>query len=367
MVVHAGRSRAPRRFRPSGARADEVSALLAAGEAERNGLVVRALIADERQRLGAISFRDLERARRRRSSGPARDRGHARAVARARRARAAARGRGRAAHAAERSSSAGSSSGSSTRSRSASTSSTASTASQAWNRKRETGMQGVSREEAIGRTIFEILHRQPADSLRQRVRRSLRDRAACRPSTWSRRRAASCARSASRRSRCGSTDGRHHARDRDRRGRHRVARGAGAVRPGREARRHRPARRGRHARDQQSARDDRRLRREPRRCARRHAPTAATPRDGDEYLRIIDNEVHRCKGIIDWPARLQPAEGGRQGEHVDINDGRRAHAVPRQAPRALQEDAASRRELERPARAGRTANASSSSRSSWRC
>ena len=37
---------------------------------------------------------------------------------------------------------------------------------QAWNRKRETGMQGVSREEAIGRTIFEILHRQPAEVLR---------------------------------------------------------------------------------------------------------------------------------------------------------------------------------------------------------
>ena len=37
---------------------------------------------------------------------------------------------------------------------------------QAWNRKRETGGQGVSREEAIGRTIFEILHRQPAEVLR---------------------------------------------------------------------------------------------------------------------------------------------------------------------------------------------------------
>ena len=36
-----------------------------------------------------------------------------------------------------------------------------------WNTKRETGMQGVSREEAIGRTIFEILHRQPADVLRR--------------------------------------------------------------------------------------------------------------------------------------------------------------------------------------------------------
>jgi two-component system NtrC family sensor kinase len=37
---------------------------------------------------------------------------------------------------------------------------------QAWNRKRETGMQGVAREEAVGRTIFEILHRQPAATLR---------------------------------------------------------------------------------------------------------------------------------------------------------------------------------------------------------
>ncbi len=37
---------------------------------------------------------------------------------------------------------------------------------QAWNRKREIGLQGVSREEAIGRTIFEILHRQPAEVLR---------------------------------------------------------------------------------------------------------------------------------------------------------------------------------------------------------
>ena len=37
----------------------------------------------------------------------------------------------------------------------------------AWNRKRETGLQGVLREEALGRTIFEILRRQPADVLRQ--------------------------------------------------------------------------------------------------------------------------------------------------------------------------------------------------------
>jgi two-component system NtrC family sensor kinase len=37
---------------------------------------------------------------------------------------------------------------------------------QAWNKKRETGLQGVSREEAVGRTIFEILHRQSAATLR---------------------------------------------------------------------------------------------------------------------------------------------------------------------------------------------------------
>jgi len=34
---------------------------------------------------------------------------------------------------------------------------------QAWNREREIGLEGVSREEAIGKTIFEILHRQPAE------------------------------------------------------------------------------------------------------------------------------------------------------------------------------------------------------------
>ncbi len=38
---------------------------------------------------------------------------------------------------------------------------------QAWNRKRETGTQGVPREEALGRTIFDILHRQPRDLLRR--------------------------------------------------------------------------------------------------------------------------------------------------------------------------------------------------------
>jgi two-component system, NtrC family, sensor kinase len=38
---------------------------------------------------------------------------------------------------------------------------------QAWNHTRETGLQGISRGEALGRTIFEILHRQPAETLRR--------------------------------------------------------------------------------------------------------------------------------------------------------------------------------------------------------
>jgi two-component system, NtrC family, sensor kinase len=37
----------------------------------------------------------------------------------------------------------------------------------AWNRKRETGTQGVSREDAVGREIFEVLHRQPHDLLKR--------------------------------------------------------------------------------------------------------------------------------------------------------------------------------------------------------
>jgi two-component system NtrC family sensor kinase len=37
----------------------------------------------------------------------------------------------------------------------------------AWNHKRETGLQGVARSDAIGRTIFEVMHRQPAALLKQ--------------------------------------------------------------------------------------------------------------------------------------------------------------------------------------------------------
>src|SRR6266487_1565466 len=37
----------------------------------------------------------------------------------------------------------------------------------AWNRKRETGMQGVSREDAVGRDVFEVLDRQPRELLKR--------------------------------------------------------------------------------------------------------------------------------------------------------------------------------------------------------
>jgi two-component system NtrC family sensor kinase len=38
---------------------------------------------------------------------------------------------------------------------------------QAWNRKRETGTQGVVRDEVMGRTVFDVLHRQPRELLRR--------------------------------------------------------------------------------------------------------------------------------------------------------------------------------------------------------
>lgn len=39
----------------------------------------------------------------------------------------------------------------------------------AWNRKRETGTQGVAREDAIGRSVFEVLYRQPSNRIREEL------------------------------------------------------------------------------------------------------------------------------------------------------------------------------------------------------
>ncbi|MDH4349915.1 MAG: ATP-binding protein [Gemmatimonadota bacterium] len=38
---------------------------------------------------------------------------------------------------------------------------------QAWNRKRETGTQGVARDTALGRPVFDVLHRQPRDLIKE--------------------------------------------------------------------------------------------------------------------------------------------------------------------------------------------------------
>jgi two-component system NtrC family sensor kinase len=40
----------------------------------------------------------------------------------------------------------------------------------AWNRKRETGTQGVAREDAIGKSVFEVLYRQPRERLLEELK-----------------------------------------------------------------------------------------------------------------------------------------------------------------------------------------------------
>jgi two-component system NtrC family sensor kinase len=44
---------------------------------------------------------------------------------------------------------------------------------QAWNRKRETGVQGIDREEVIGRDVFDVLYRQPRGLLKAEFDRAL--------------------------------------------------------------------------------------------------------------------------------------------------------------------------------------------------
>jgi len=46
---------------------------------------------------------------------------------------------------------------------------------QAWNRKRETGTQGVGRDEVIGRSVFDVLYRQPRDMLKAEFDRAFLD------------------------------------------------------------------------------------------------------------------------------------------------------------------------------------------------
>jgi two-component system NtrC family sensor kinase len=42
-----------------------------------------------------------------------------------------------------------------------------------WNRKRETGTQGLRRADVLGRPVFDVLHRQPSDELREEFHRVL--------------------------------------------------------------------------------------------------------------------------------------------------------------------------------------------------
>src|SRR6266540_3086378 len=139
----------------------------------------------------------------------------------------------------------------------------------AWNRKRETGTQGVSREDALGRGVFEVLDRQPRELLQHQDSHAAGRR-------------------------------RDLARDHDRRRRDRVAAGATAPHANREARRPGAARRRRHARDQQSARDDSRLQRSARPAPRRPAARRAA-RAG----RI--HQDHRRRGAALPAHRRRPA------------------------------------------------------------
>jgi len=45
---------------------------------------------------------------------------------------------------------------------------------QTWNRKRETGTQGIRRDDAVGRPVFEVLTRQPAEELKEEFDRVFR-------------------------------------------------------------------------------------------------------------------------------------------------------------------------------------------------
>ena len=170
---------------------------------------------------------------------------------------------------------------------------------QAWNRKRETGMQGVSREEALGRTIFEILHRQPAETLRKEFDEVFRSG---RIQTMHLESAASGDTRTFRISKIPMrlTDGGithviaigedvtewREAQDRFAHAEKLAAIGQLAAGVMHEI--NNPLATIAACAESLALRID----------DMRH-DGAVVPRDGDEYLKIIDNEVHRCKRIID--------------------------------------------------------------------
>jgi len=170
---------------------------------------------------------------------------------------------------------------------------------QAWNRKRETGMQGVSRDEAIGRTIFEVLHRQPADSLRSEfdeVFRTGRMQTLHMESTASGDpRTFRISKIPMRLTDSGIThviaigeDVTEWREAQDRFAHAEKLAAIGQLAAGVMHEINNPLATIAACAESLSLRLD---------DVRRDGGTP--PRDGDEYLRIIDNEVHRCKRIID--------------------------------------------------------------------
>ena len=183
---------------------------------------------------------------------------------------------------------------------------------QIWNRKRETGTQGLRRDEVVGRPVFEVLTRQPPEQLSEEFDRvfqtgeiqqseqevTLRGRGPLLPAEQDPDAAG---------------PRRDHPRDHDRRGRHRLARGAGPDHAVGEAGRGRAARRRDHARDQQPARHHRRLRRgDAGQAGGRpgdHGRTGRVPR----HHRPRSGALQQDRGRA---ARFQPAEGAEQGAAV---------------------------------------------------
>jgi two-component system NtrC family sensor kinase len=170
---------------------------------------------------------------------------------------------------------------------------------QAWNRKRETGMQGVSRDEAIGRTIFEILHRQPAESLRKEfdeVFRTGKIQTVHMESTASGdARTFRISKIPMRLTDTGIThviaigeDVTEWRESQERFAHAEKLAAIGQLAAGVMHEINNPLATIAACAESLTLRlDDLRV------------DGARTPRDGDEYLRIIDNEVHRCKRIID--------------------------------------------------------------------
>jgi two-component system NtrC family sensor kinase len=282
----------------TGTRPDEVSALLAAGQAERDGLVVRPLVTDERQRLGAISFRSAH-------AFDAEEHLVLRVIADMLVPRLA-----HAEHARQLEVEVAMRTRQNDEQRRFIERIIDSLPVglyvvdreyriQAWNRKRETGMQGVSRDDAIGKTIFEVLHRQPSESLRKEfdeVFRTGRIQTAHMESTASGElRTFRISKIPMRLTDAGIThviaigeDVTEWRESQERFAHAEKLAAIGQLAAGVMHEINNPLA------TIAACAESLTLRLEDMR-----SEGATTPRDGDEFLRIIDNEVHRCKRIID--------------------------------------------------------------------